>query len=36
MIKYNVNIKVTYRMKKINNKIIKLKNILYIKKKNVN
>jgi len=34
MAKYNVNIEVIYWMKKINNKTIKLKNILYIKKKN--
>jgi len=33
MAKYNINIKIIYRMKKINNKIIKLKNALYIKKK---
>ena len=33
MAKYNVNIKIIYRIKKINNKTIKLKNTLYVKKK---
>ena len=33
---YNINIEVIYWMKEINNKVIKLKSILYIKKKNVN